>query len=321
MLQPRFALPFDLPPGSRVLVAGAGGGFDIVCAVPVAIALRAAGHAVHLGSYSFTDLARVPGATRPRPALYRIDGGCAAPPDGYCPEAELARWWNECLGEPSVVWCFDRQGVRPVAEAYAHLRSALDLDAVLVLDGGVDGLFRGDEWELATPSMDAVSILAAASLSDCAGVYAFTAFGTEGRAYEVRHADALERMADLTGGGALLGCAAAAPGSAAGSSFRDALDAVHFALPDVRRSIIACSIAAAMDGAFGETVVTSKTAESPVWVSPLTLLYWFFDLAAVAAAKPYRDEVLGTDRVQDVADAIQRFRDGAPRPVRRDIPI
>jgi hypothetical protein len=45
-------LPIDLSAPSSVLVAGAGGGFDIVCCLPVALALRAQGHRVHLGNYS-----------------------------------------------------------------------------------------------------------------------------------------------------------------------------------------------------------------------------------------------------------------------------
>lgn len=40
----------------RVLVAGAGGGFDIYAGLPLALALRASGKDVHLANLSFADL-------------------------------------------------------------------------------------------------------------------------------------------------------------------------------------------------------------------------------------------------------------------------
>ena len=320
-MEATFRLPVEFAPGSNVLVAGAGGGFDVVCGLPVALALREAGCRVHLANYSFTHLSQVGGATQPMRGLYGVDAGCTAPSDGYCPEAGLATWWAERFGEDRPVWCFDRLGVRPVSEAYAYLGERLDLQGVVVLDAGVDGLFVGDEFDMATPSMDAVSILAAATLTDVQGIYAFTAFGTEGRGYQVRHADALRRMSELVFQGAMLGAAAAVPGSSAGKLYREALEAIHLSLPEVRHSIMASSLAYALDGSFGEVSVTPKTVESPVWVSPLTLLFWFFDLEAVAAAKPYREKILLTDTVHAVADAIERVRRGRRIRVREDIPI
>jgi hypothetical protein len=47
-------VPFDLPPGCKVLLVGAGGGFDFVCGLPVAFELEARGHTVHLANYSFS---------------------------------------------------------------------------------------------------------------------------------------------------------------------------------------------------------------------------------------------------------------------------
>ncbi|ARX89409.1 hypothetical protein SMD44_08896 [Streptomyces alboflavus] len=40
----------------RVLIAGAGGGFDVYAGLPLAFALRAAGKEVHLANLSFADL-------------------------------------------------------------------------------------------------------------------------------------------------------------------------------------------------------------------------------------------------------------------------
>ncbi|AKV03132.1 hypothetical protein AKJ09_09795 [Labilithrix luteola] len=45
-----------LETAKRVLVAGAGGGFDIMSGLPIAFALRAMGKTVHLANLTFTDL-------------------------------------------------------------------------------------------------------------------------------------------------------------------------------------------------------------------------------------------------------------------------
>ncbi len=43
-------IPFALPDHSRVLIAGAGGGFDVFCALPVALKLKENGHEVQFAS-------------------------------------------------------------------------------------------------------------------------------------------------------------------------------------------------------------------------------------------------------------------------------
>ena len=60
----------------RVLVAGCGGGYDVLGAVPIEHALRAAGVEVELASLSFCYLNGLQGAEQDRelPNLYRVTG-------------------------------------------------------------------------------------------------------------------------------------------------------------------------------------------------------------------------------------------------------
>src|SRR4051794_15578352 len=56
---PSLAMPplfAALAPARRVLIAGAGGGFDIYAGLPLAIALWSAGKDVHLANLSFAQL-------------------------------------------------------------------------------------------------------------------------------------------------------------------------------------------------------------------------------------------------------------------------
>ncbi len=320
-LQPVLNLPFQLKPESSVLIAGSGGGFDVVCGLPIALRLHHDGHKVHLANFTFTHMMSVPGAEHVSEQLYRIDESCKKPPGGYFPELYVAKWWHEETGEPTSIWCFSPAGVRPIAAGYKYLQKELALDVVIGIDGGVDGLFIGNEYNTATSVMDSVSTIAAWQLESCEKIFVSTAFGTEGYGYEVRHADVLRRIADLIKSDGFLGVCACLKKSHYGSAFLRALHTVHGSMDRLQHSIIASSIEAAMNGTFGETILTPRTETAPVWVSPLTLLYWFFDLNKVATSKPYYRDVLKSETVMQVSDIIEAWRREVGALPRTDIPI
>src|SRR5262245_6043851 len=130
------ALFTRLRPASRVLVAGAGGGFDVYAGLPLALALHAAGKDVHLANLSFTDLDLLPLEDWVAPCLVAV-GPDTEGPDHYFPERTLARWLAGTSLKP-VVHAFPRVGPRPLAQAYATLVEHLDLDAIVLVDGGTD---------------------------------------------------------------------------------------------------------------------------------------------------------------------------------------
>jgi hypothetical protein len=306
-----------------VLLAGAGGGFDALCAVPVALALREAGHTVHFASYSFTNLSAVTAAQRvdKHPFLVRVTAQSRLTEGNYFPEQSLAKWWLQQFNESLTVWSYARVGVRPLANIFRYLQDVLHFDALVILDGGVDGLFIGNEFDLATPSMDAISVIAG-SLVECqTKIHGFTAFGTEGAEGSVRHADALLRISELARDDAFIGVSAVTKSTTVGKQFLELLRFANAALPAEKHSVIAGSIVEAMRGAFGLTSFNVKTQTNAVWISPLTSLYWFFELDAVAQRKPFLREVVETDNVMDVANAFERAREKLGVLPRTDIPI
>lgn len=314
-------IPISLAPGSNILVAGAGGGFDVICAMPVILSLRKAGHNVELANYSFTFLSKIRDALNPMDSLYGVNSSSKLTASDYCPEIHLARWWKNEFGEDKTIWCYSGVGVKPLSQIFQALEERLKLDAILILDGGVDGLFYGNEYNTGTPSMDAVSVIAGSTLKRSLKYYAFTAFGTEGSNQEVRHADALLRVSELVKENAFLGVSAPKPNSEAGLQFVRALDFIHSKMDPIKHSIMAGSIKSALKGDFGLTAFNAKTKTGPVWISPLTMMYWYFDLDKVASAKPIYNEVLNTDSVMEVADAFERVREKAGAMPRADIPI
>src|SRR5215467_11959516 len=100
-------LPFfaELDEDRTVLIAGAGGGFDVFSGLPLYFGLRAAGKQVHLANLSFSHLEAATGRQLARAAVeITADSRVTA---GYFPEFHLCRWFQR-QGEDVPVYCFDR---------------------------------------------------------------------------------------------------------------------------------------------------------------------------------------------------------------------
>jgi hypothetical protein len=300
-------VPFDLASGCNVLLVGAGGGFDFVCGLPVAFELEARGHAVHLANYSFSNLSAAERVTVWSPHMIEVTADTMGN-DDYFPERDVAAWYLERRGQRRSIWCLAKRGLSETLQSYRTLVEQLRIDAVLCVDGGVDGLFRGDETDLGTPSMDTVSVFATHLCGAAERIYASVGFGTEGAEGTVAHAQALERMAELVACDAARGVGLIRRNAPTGRDFLDAVDFVFSRMPPLRRSIMVSSLVAAVQGRFGHQVVHPKTEERRPWLSPLTALIWYFDADAVARAKPYYQEALTSQSIEDMAQLIENTR-------------
>ena len=70
--------------GSCVLIAGAGGGYDFVCGLPLFFALEAAGCQAFLANFSSTPLNDIAEATRHTETLWEVMADSSRP--SYFPE-------------------------------------------------------------------------------------------------------------------------------------------------------------------------------------------------------------------------------------------
>lgn len=75
-----------------------------------------------------------------------------------------------------------------------------------------------------------------------------------------------------------------------------------------------------VQGSFGEMPVNARTQQTPMRISPLSALCWYFHLDAVAAAKPYLVELRETDTVDQASQIIDGYND-AHRTRAEPIPI
>lgn len=291
--------------GTRsVLIAGAGGGFDVYAALPLAIALRDQGIEVHLANLSFTQLELIDLGSWLTENVARVtpetDG-----PDGYFPERTLARWLAT-RDLPATVYAFPRLGVQPLRAAYQGLVEHLGVDGLVLVDGGTDILMRGDEAGLGTPVEDMTSLAATAALAVPTKLVTCLGFGIDAF-HGVNHVQVLENIAALDRAGAYLGALSIPGTSREAVLYREAVADAQAATP-LRPSIVNGQIAAATRGDFGDLHFTRRTSGSTLFINPLMAIYFTFDLVGLARASLYLDQMEGTYGMRQVASRIEKFR-------------
>jgi hypothetical protein len=315
-------LPFftALDGAERILLAGAGGGYDIFTGLPLYFGLRAMGKTVHLANLSFSHIYASTGK-RIGEALVEVTNH-AEGSMRYFPEKHLADWFHTVRGESVPIYCFDQTGARPITTAYQNLVAHLGgVDAVILVDGGTDSLLRGDEPQLGTPEEDMVSLAAVDALeSVTTKILVSLGFGVD-TFHGVCHGLWLENAAALIREGAYLGAWSVTPDMTEAKEYARAVEYVHKRMSN-HPSIVNSSILAAIEGQFGNHHATYRTEGSELFINPLMSLYWAFRLEPVVKRNLYIERLRDTESYMDVIMAINRFL-GEPTTQRewRDIPV
>jgi hypothetical protein len=255
-------LPFDLT-NRRILIAGAGGGWDIFVGLPLA--------------YEWQESCKV------------VYANFSASQTGFCmrtantvdhPEGKL----SEILGEP--VYLFGKSGFRMLKECYEILLREHEIDTIVLVDGGVDSLMRGDEEGCGTIFQDTISLGVVDTLEIPTKILACLGFGAE-TDEGVCHYRALENIAALSKDSGFFGDCALTADMQAFHHYEEVCRKV-FACPG-GRSRVHTRVIPAVHGEFGlfeihddMDAVLDLQSEMPPFISPLMPLYWFFDVSAVA---------------------------------------
>jgi hypothetical protein len=319
-------MQLDVPPlfdrlrgAKRVLLAGAGGGFDVFAGLPLFFHLEARGVEVHLANLSFSALARVKDARGERltPHVVAVDADADGDLD-YFPEKHLAGFFRT-EGRDTWVHCFEKVGVVPLTEAYRALVADLGVDAVVLVDGGTDSLMRGDEAGLGTPVEDMASIAAVHALDVPVKILTCLGFGIDAF-HGVSHAHVLEAIAELSRAGAFLGTFSLHPEMPEVKGYIDAVEHVHRAMP-ARPSIVNGSILSALEGHFGDHHRTERTRGSELFINPLMAQYFSFDLDAVAERVLYLPMLAHTKTAFEIAAIIEAFHHEQPLRPKKPLPM
>jgi len=309
---------FDrLSNANTILLVGAGGGFDIFSGLPLYFALRDLGKTVYLANLSFSVL--------PKEKQYRISAACARVDasvkltPSYFPEFHLCKWFQEALSEEIGIYALEQTGVIPLRAAYKELEKQLRPDALVLVDGGTDSLMRGDEVGLGTPVEDIASIAAATATDIPTKLLTCIGFGID-TYHGVCHAQFLEAVSELTKKNAFLGVTSVLPQMEEAKRFQEALNYVGEKMPN-HQSIVATSIAAGMQGEFGNHHSTERTQNSRLWINPLMPIYWTFELDSVAERILYLDAIQETQTYHEVEHRIGAFRARAEKRDWQEMPV
>lgn len=302
----------QLKDSNSILVVGGGGGFDVFSGLPIYFTLRDMGKTVHLANYTFCDLDLTSQVCQTKTLVNDLvmatTGGVTVALD-YLPEAYLAQWFKETRGEDVIVWMLADVGAARLTEAYQRLAQHLKLDAVIVVDGGVDSLMRGDEEGAGSLLEDTLTLIAVGNLDVPVKILASIGFGAEAEE-GVCHYNALENMAALVKDGAFLGSCALTKEMPGFQQFEAACRYV-WDQPNHRPSHISTRIIPAVQGEFGNFHMHPYYRNTPVFVSPLMSLYWFFDATAVLLRNLYAD-LLRNTQTKEQAYIMISLVDGRP---------
>ena len=305
---------FDvLSKANNILIAGCGGGYDIFSGLPLYFSLRDQGKTVSLANLSFTGMTAMSGTISLDmmcEGCYIVDNTTTLPSDYkgvYFPEYYLARWLAEETKEDIKIYSFERdQGAKQLSQTYAKLATDLNIDAIVLVDGGTDSLTFGSECEMGTPTEDHLSMISCCScdrvktkLLLCLG------FGVDSF-HGISHGLYLENVAKMEKEGGYYGCFSVSKESTEGQLFAKAYENVKVKMLP---SIVCSSITDAMAGEFGNYHSNPRTKSSTLFINPLMNIYWAFDLEKVVKQIPYRNEMLKTKTMMEVSRLIYKHQD------------
>lgn len=297
-----------------ILIAGAGGGFDVVSGLPLYLHYRSQGKQVVLANLSFTALP-FSECEEVFPGTFRVTEAAAELP--YFPERCILEWLRARGDAPPIYAFSNEMGVQPLRQAYSHLIERHQIDTLLLVDGGTDSLMFGDEAKVGTIVEDACSIVAAGGLPLRQIFLAAIGFGVE---HELNHHACLENMASLIKSDQYLGSLSLTRDMPEGQAFLDLVEDLNRRMT-LHRSIVTNSVASAMQGEFGDLHFTQRTKGCTQFVNPLMSLYWFFRLEGVATQVRFANEIQHSQTMKEVADAFQRYRILHTRRIPKAIPL
>jgi hypothetical protein len=301
-------LPFfsEMEQSQHILIAGAGGGFDIFSGLPLYFGLIAQGKTVHLANFSFTNFPKAVGTDDEQltSTLWKITATSPSQAE-YFPEKYLAQWFQR-EGWTVPIYCFQRSGLKPLKANYQMLVDLLKIDTIILVDGGTDSLMRGDESSLGTPDEDVLSILAVSQVEVTRNFLVCLGFGVD-HYHGINHEYFLEAVAELTRANAYLGMFSLTPDMPEVQEYRKATEAVFKSMP-ANISIVANSVLMALKGVYGDTPIISKRRQGTVWINPLMPVYWCFSLLPIAQRILYANFIQETTEFLEVVMIIESWR-------------
>jgi hypothetical protein len=314
-------IPFfdQINDSQNIFLVGAGGGFDIYSGIPIFLNLIKQGKNVVLGNLSFTDLEDTT-SERVMDCCYKITPQSTTTSwRHYFPEQFLCEWLEK-QHTPAILYAFEKPGVQPLLAAYNHIIATHNIDTVILIDGGTDSLMFGDEEGLGTPVEDITSMSAAQQCNAAQKYLVSVGFGID-HFHGVSHYRFLENVATIMRDGGYLGLFQMTKDMPEAQGFSDLVAYANTRMADYQ-SIVANSVASALDGHYGNFHRTDRTEKSVLYINPLMTIFWCFELAAVVNRVTYYDLIKNSTKMSALQSTLAQYRRVLPkRRTTRPIPL
>lgn len=322
MLNLPIPVVMTLQKSKNILIMGMGGGFDVFSGIPIYITLERMGIKSNLASFTHADWNSIPKhvETIPMaPGCVGVTGNIIQASENM-PEAYLSSWFRDVKNENVPVWTFKRdQSVKEYSKSLNTLVKHLEIDCILLVDGGVDSIMVGDEEGSGTMMEDTLSLAAVKNTNVPHKLLACIGFGTEIEE-NLSHYLALENMARITKQGGFYGSCSLVSYMDCFKQYKQICEHT-WNQPGHRKSHVQTRIIPAAEGEFGDYHMFPMEKKADVFISPLMNTYWFFN----ADAAIYNNIVIPV--IEEKETFYEAVQVGVPmiknnkKRARRDLPL
>lgn len=271
----------NLQKSKNILIMGMGGGFDVFAGIPLYLTLEKMGMKVNLANYTHANWDSINQHVEAIPMASGCLGvtGNILQASENLPEAYLASWFKEVKGQDVPVWTFKRdQSVKEYSRSLEILVKHLEIDCILLVDGGVDSIMVGDEEGSGTMMEDTLTLAAVKNVDVPIKMLSCVGFGTE-LEENLSHYLALENMAKITKQGGFYGSCSLVYFMDCFKQYKQACEHT-WNQPGHRNSHVQPRVINAAEGEFGDFHMFPDEKKMDIFISPLTSIYWFYNAEA-----------------------------------------
>ncbi|TFG00606.1 MAG: DUF1152 domain-containing protein [Promethearchaeota archaeon] len=319
-----FDIPFftQIEEAEKILLCGAGGGFDVLGGVPLYFYLKELNKKIRFASYSFTDFNNIKGKfINEHCKVINYDTPISRDYI-YFPEKILTDWFHNEQNIDVPIYTIKRIGPMLLRKTYEVIFEHFKYDTIILVDGGTDSLLLGNENKLGSFYEDITSIISVDNLKidNIYQTYLMVmGFGVDAH-HGVSHYDVLSSIADLVKRDSFLGSLSLTKEMMHVENYISLIEYANQKLPH-HQSIVHNSIVDAIKGNFGNFHSTDRTTGSHLFINPLMAQIWFFDTFQMVQRIPYARKLSSARDLDEVERIISEFRRKVGIKRRQSIPL
>lgn len=321
MLNIPISVVMKLQKSKNTLILGMSGD-GVFSGLPIYLTLEKMGIKSHLASFTHANWEVINNQVEVipmAPGCVGVTGNILQASDNM-PEAYLASWFRDVKSQDVPVWTFKRdQSVKEYSKSLNTLVKHLDIDCILLVDGGVDSIMVGDEDGSGTMLEDTLTLAAVKNTNVPNKILACIGFGTEIEE-NLSHYLALENIAKITKQGGFYGSCSLVAFMDCFQQYKQVCEHT-WNQPGHRKSHVQTRIIPAAEGEFGDYHMFPMEKTTDVFISPLMNMYMFFNADAAIYNNVIIETIEGQDTFFEAVQVVAPMIKHNIKRARQDLPL